>query len=100
MFWPSKALLREPRDRRAARFGELVARRPLLMLAASVTLLAALAAGTIGLRMDYGRGDSGPQTAAAATAVEISHALPQWLCRTRRASTSPSRTGAPSARTG
>ncbi|MEU1421442.1 MMPL family transporter [Kitasatospora sp. NPDC005751] len=76
MFWPSKALLREPRDRRAARFGELVARRPLLMLAASVTLLAALAAGTIGLRMDYGRGDSGPQTAAAATAVEISHALP------------------------
>ncbi|MER5772253.1 MMPL family transporter [Streptomyces sp. NPDC001985] len=76
MFWPSKALLHEPRDGRATRFADLVTRRPLLMLTASVALLAALSAGLIGIRMDYGRGDSGDRTPAAATAAEISRALP------------------------
>ncbi|MER7049161.1 MMPL family transporter [Streptomyces jumonjinensis] len=76
MFWPSRTLRHEPRDGRAARFGELVTRRPLTMLAASVALLAALAAGLTGIRMDYGRGDSGDRTPAAATAAEISRTLP------------------------
>ncbi|WP_030260393.1 MULTISPECIES: MMPL family transporter [Streptomyces] len=76
MFWPSRALRREPPAGRAARLGALVTRRPLAMLAASVALLAALAAGLTGIRMDYGRGDSGERTAAAATAAEISRALP------------------------
>ncbi|MFG3054621.1 MMPL family transporter [Kitasatospora sp. NPDC048239] len=76
MFWPSKTLRREPSAGRAARFGTLVARRPLTMLAVSVALLAALAAGMVGIRMDYGRGDSGARTAAAATAAEISRAMP------------------------
>lgn len=76
MFWPSRSLRREPAEGRAARFGELVSRRPLTMLAASVALLAALAAGLIGIRMDYGRGDSGDRTPAAATAAEIARALP------------------------
>ncbi|MEV8523580.1 MMPL family transporter [Streptomyces sp. NPDC052000] len=76
MFWPSKTLRHKPREGRAARLGVLVARRPLTMLAASVALLAALAAGLIGMRMDYGRGDSGDTTPAAATAAEISRALP------------------------
>ncbi|MGV9263462.1 MMPL family transporter [Kitasatospora sp. NPDC003701] len=76
MFWPSKSLRREPREGRAARFGALVTRRPLTMLTASVVVLAALAAGLIGIRMDYGRGGSGDGTPAAATAVEISRALP------------------------
>lgn len=76
MFWPSASLRREPREGRAARFGALVTRRPLTMLTASVALLAALAAGLIGIRMDYGQGDSGDRTPAAATAVEISRALP------------------------
>ncbi|MEV0535933.1 MMPL family transporter [Kitasatospora sp. NPDC050463] len=74
MFWPSRSLRREPG--RSARFGALVARRPLTMLTASVALLAALAAGLIGIRMDYGQGDSGDRTPAAATAVEISRVLP------------------------
>lgn len=47
-----------------------------MMLAASVALLGALAAGTVGIRMDYGQGDSGARTPAAATAAEISRALP------------------------
>ncbi|WP_328765546.1 MMPL family transporter [Streptomyces sp. NBC_00272] len=76
MFWPSRALRREPPEGLAARFGALVTRRPLMMLAASVALLGALAAGTVGIRMDYGQGDSGARTPAAATTAEISRALP------------------------
>ncbi|KQV18326.1 MULTISPECIES: MMPL family transporter [unclassified Kitasatospora] len=76
MFWPSRTLRREPPEGRAARFGALVTRRPLAMLALSVALLAALAAGLTGIRMDYGRGGSGERTPAVATAAEISRALP------------------------
>ncbi|MER8187767.1 MMPL family transporter [Kitasatospora sp. NPDC094015] len=76
MFWPSRALREEPRDGRAARLGALVTRRPAAMLVASLALLATLAAGLIGLRMDYGQGGSGTRTAAVATADEISRALP------------------------
>ncbi|MEV4064316.1 MMPL family transporter [Nonomuraea dietziae] len=77
MFWPSRAALRpEAREGRAARLGALVTRRPLMMLTASVALLAALAAGLIGIRMDYGQGGPAAQTPAAATAAEISRTLP------------------------
>lgn len=76
MFWPSRALRHEPREGRAARFGALVTQRPWTMLMASVALLAALAAGLTGIRMDYGRGDSGGPTPSSATAAEISRALP------------------------
>ncbi|MFJ4092246.1 MMPL family transporter [Kitasatospora sp. NPDC089913] len=75
MFWPSRSLRRQPREGVAARFGALVARRPAAMLFASLALLGALAAGTVGIRMDYGQG-GGSKTAAAATATEISRALP------------------------
>ncbi|MFE4337208.1 MMPL family transporter [Streptomyces sp. NPDC056831] len=76
MFWPSKALGHEPDEGRAARFGARVARRPMTMTFASVALLAALAAGLIGIRMDYGQGNAAAKTPAAATATEISRALP------------------------
>ncbi|MET9660049.1 MMPL family transporter [Streptomyces sp. NPDC006510] len=76
MFWPSKTLRHKPSEGRAARLGTLVTRRPLTMLTASVALLAALAAGLTGIRMDYGRGDSGDRTPAATTAAEISRTLP------------------------
>ncbi|CAM5669194.1 membrane protein [Streptomyces avidinii] len=76
MFWPSRSLRHEPREGRAARLGDLVTRRPWTMLMASVALLAALAAGLAGLRMDYGRGGSGDPTPAAATAAEIARTLP------------------------
>ncbi|MFE0154264.1 MMPL family transporter [Nonomuraea sp. NPDC059007] len=77
MFWPSRTALRaEPGEGRAARLGALVTRRPLAMLAASVALLAAPAAGLIGIHMDYGQAGSAAQTPAAATAAEISRTLP------------------------
>ncbi|MGW7245451.1 MMPL family transporter [Streptomyces decoyicus] len=76
MFWPSRTLRHKPSEGRAARFGALVTRRPMTMLTASVALLATLTAGLIGIRMDYGRGDSGDRTPAAATAAEISRTLP------------------------
>ncbi|MCZ4121898.1 MMPL family transporter [Streptomyces sp. H39-S7] len=76
MFWPSRALKREPRAGSAGRLGDLVARRPLMMLVASVALLGALAAGLVGIRMDYAVSSGGPRTAAATTATEISQALP------------------------
>ncbi|MFB6888047.1 MMPL family transporter [Kitasatospora sp. NPDC056327] len=76
MFWPSRSLRREPREGVAARFGTLVARRPVALLFASVALLGALAAGMAGIRMDYGQGSNDSKTAAAATAAEISRALP------------------------
>ncbi|QKW19298.1 MMPL family transporter [Kitasatospora sp. NA04385] len=75
MFWPSRALRREPRPGVAARLGDLVARRPGTALLASVALLSALAAGTVGIRMDYGLG-GGSGTPASATAAEISRSLP------------------------
>ncbi|MGA5821284.1 MMPL family transporter [Kitasatospora sp. NPDC094028] len=76
LFWPSRALKAEPRDGAAARFGALVARRPLTMVLASLALLGALAGGLAGIRMDYGLGGGGPRTAAQTTALEISRALP------------------------
>ncbi|WP_380285971.1 MMPL family transporter [Kitasatospora purpeofusca] len=75
MFWPSRSLDREPRAGAAARYGAFVARRPGVLLLGSVALLGALAAGMTGIRMDYGQG-GGSGTAAAATAAEISRALP------------------------
>ncbi|MEU8516149.1 MMPL family transporter [Kitasatospora sp. NPDC048722] len=75
MFWPSRSLQRVPRAGVAARYGDLVARRPLALLLASVALLGALAAGTIGLRMDYSQPE-GSATPASTTAAEIARALP------------------------
>ncbi|WP_411103965.1 MMPL family transporter [Streptomyces sp. cmx-4-9] len=77
MFWPSRSLARQPRGGSAARLGDRVARRPARAALACVALLGALAAGTAGMRMDYGSGDSGgTRTASAVTAAEISRALP------------------------
>ncbi|MFJ6620712.1 MMPL family transporter [Kitasatospora sp. NPDC091335] len=76
MFWPSRTLSHRPREGFAAHFGALVARRPLPMLLAAVALLGVLAAGMAGIRMDYGQGGATGKTQAAATAAEISRALP------------------------
>ncbi|MFE4520016.1 MMPL family transporter [Kitasatospora sp. NPDC056783] len=75
LFWPSRALRTEPRDGTTTRFADLVARRPLTMVLASLALLGALAGGLAGIRMDYGLG-GGPRTASQSTALEISRALP------------------------
>lgn len=77
MFWPSRALKREPREGVAGRLGRLTARRPVALVLASVALLGALTAGLAGMRMDYGQsGADGERTAAVRTAAEISRSLP------------------------
>ncbi|GGQ27297.1 hypothetical protein GCM10010249_52520 [Streptomyces roseolilacinus] len=76
MFWPSRTLAKAERTGPAGRTGELVARRPLLVLVASVALLGSLAVGAVGVRMDFGTGGTPHDTAAAATAREIAGALP------------------------
>ncbi|MFJ5707221.1 MMPL family transporter [Streptomyces sp. NPDC093105] len=76
MFWPSRALAKAERTGSAGRTGELVARRPLLVLVASLALLGSLAVGVAGVRMDFGTGGTPRDTAAAATAREIAGALP------------------------
>ncbi|MGW4380652.1 MMPL family transporter [Kitasatospora sp. NPDC004531] len=76
MFWPSRTLRRTPRDGVSGRFGALVARRPAALLLASVALLGGLTAGVAGITMDYGQGNATSRTPAAATAAEISRALP------------------------
>ncbi|MFG3345840.1 MMPL family transporter [Streptomyces sp. NPDC048018] len=76
MFWPSRSLSKPERPGAAGRVGELVARRPLLVLTASIVLLGALAVGVKGVRMDFGTGGTPRETAAAATAREIARALP------------------------
>lgn len=77
MFWPSRILSEKAgRPGAAGRTGEWVARRPLPVLVASVTLLGALAAGVVGVRMDFSTGGTPHDTAAAATAREIAGALP------------------------
>ncbi|MFF8594183.1 MMPL family transporter [Streptomyces sp. NPDC015220] len=78
MFWPSRALKHAPREGSAGRFGDLIARRPAAVTMGAVALLAAMAAGTIGMRMDFGTG-GGSDTPAAATAAEISRALPAGI---------------------
>ncbi|MFE6502500.1 hypothetical protein [Kitasatospora sp. NPDC057738] len=64
-----------PCDGAAARFTDLVSRRPAVMVLASLALLTALAGGPAGIRMDYGLG-GGPRTTSRTTAAEISRALP------------------------
>ncbi|MCN9244337.1 MMPL family transporter [Streptomyces sp. RY43-2] len=76
MFWPSRALAHEPRPGMSARVGDLVARRPLAVIVASLALLGALTAGLTGIRMDFGQGGGAHKTAAASTAAEITRALP------------------------
>lgn len=76
MFWPSRSLRHEPRAGAAAGVGDLVARRPLTLIVASVALLGALAAGLIGMRMDFGQTSGTRDTPAAVTATEIARSLP------------------------
>ncbi|MEU5090510.1 MMPL family transporter [Streptomyces sp. NPDC021356] len=76
MFWPSRALRRKPREGTAGRFAAAVARRPVVVTVGAVALLGAMAAGTVGMKMDYGTGSGATGTPAAATAAEISRALP------------------------
>ncbi|MER7764946.1 MMPL family transporter [Streptomyces sp. NPDC097619] len=77
MFWPSRSLDRPARGGAAARTGAWTVRRPAALVLVCVAVLGALAAGTAGMRMDYGGRAAGEErTAAARTAAEIAEHLP------------------------
>ncbi|MDI2130910.1 MMPL family transporter [Yinghuangia seranimata] len=76
LFWPARAWKRDRRGGLAARWGERVARKPGRTALGALALLAALAAGVVGVKMNYDIGGSQSDTPAAKTAAEISRALP------------------------
>jgi len=53
VFWPSRSALRAPRATRFAAVGRVVARRPGVVIVASVALLGALASGVLTFKPDF-----------------------------------------------
>ncbi|GHF71605.1 putative membrane protein ActII-3 [Streptomyces mashuensis] len=76
MFWPSRTWRQDRPSAALDRLTSGLTRRPALLAAASAVCLAALAAGTLGMRLDYGQGGGRTHTASAATAAEIARSLP------------------------
>ncbi|MGW1108479.1 MMPL family transporter [Streptomyces sp. NPDC002540] len=76
MFWPSRTWRQDGPSAALARLTSGLARRPALFAAASAVCLAALAAGMLGMRMNYGQDRGNTQTASEVTAAEISRSLP------------------------
>jgi RND superfamily putative drug exporter len=79
MFWPSKSWRRARGDGPATRIGRLVARRPALVATSTVALLAVLAVGAIGVRMNYDLGNGAPHTESTRVADEINRSLPRGV---------------------
>ncbi|HEX8855388.1 MAG TPA: MMPL family transporter, partial [Thermoleophilaceae bacterium] len=79
MFWPSKSWRRTLENGLATRIGRLVARRPALVATSTIALLAVLAAGAIGVRMNYDLGNGAPHTEATRVAEEINRSLPRGV---------------------
>ena len=77
MFWPSKSWRRAPRDGFAARLGAYVARHPARVALASVALLATLAFGALGVKLNYDLGGEAKGTESARVSAEITRALPR-----------------------
>ncbi|MFE7131046.1 MMPL family transporter [Streptomyces sp. NPDC057638] len=76
MFWPARAWRRQPStDGTGARLGHAIAHRPGRWALASVLVLVALAAGSLGITMNYDQ-PAHDKTAATRTADEIADALP------------------------
>jgi RND superfamily putative drug exporter len=79
MFWPSKSWRRTRENGPATRIGRLVARRPALVATSTVVLLAVLAAGATGVRMNYDLGSGAPHTESTRVADEINRSLPRGV---------------------
>jgi RND superfamily putative drug exporter len=77
LFWPSTSWRREPRDGFAARLGRIVARHPARVALASTGLLAILALGAVGVRMNYDLRANADGTESARVEDEITRALPR-----------------------
>jgi RND superfamily putative drug exporter len=79
MYWPSKSWRHAPDDGPATRIGRFVARRPAAVATVTVAVLAVLAAGAIGVRMNYDLGSSAPHTESTLVADEINRSLPRGV---------------------
>jgi putative drug exporter of the RND superfamily len=79
MFWPSKSWRRTRGDGPATRIGRLVARRPALVAGSAIALLAVLAVGAIGVKMNYDLGNGAPHTESTRVADEINRSLPRGV---------------------
>ncbi len=77
MFWPSRSWQRAPRHGFAARLGEYVAGHPARVALASTAVLAALAFGALGVKLNYDLGGEAKGTESARVSAEITRALPR-----------------------
>lgn len=76
MFWPSRTWRQDRPSAALARLTSGLARRPALVAVAAAVCLAALAAGMLGMRMDYGQERGQAHTDSAVTAVETARSVP------------------------
>jgi len=76
MFWPSKSWKRAPREGFAARLGLFVADHPGRVVLASIAVLAVLAFGALGVKLNYDTDANPKGTETARVAGEITRALP------------------------
>ncbi len=76
MFWPSKSWQRAPREGFAFRLGAFVADHPGRVALASVALLAVLAVGALGVKLNYDTGGNAKGTESARVSDEITRVLP------------------------
>jgi putative drug exporter of the RND superfamily len=95
LYWPSKSWQRSRENGPASRIGRLVARRPALVAIFTVALLAVLAAGAIGTKMNYDLGTGAPHTESTRVADLIDRSLPRGVTDPQHVYiTSPSRLNA------
>jgi putative drug exporter of the RND superfamily len=79
MYWPSQSWRHAHENGPATRIGRFVARRPAAVATVTVAVLAVLAAGAIGVRMNYDLGSSAPHTESTQVANEINRSLPRGV---------------------
>jgi putative drug exporter of the RND superfamily len=92
LYWPSKSWRRAREDGPASRIGRLIARRPALVATSTFALLVVLAAGAIGVKMNYDLGSGAPHTESTRVADEINRSLPRGVTDPQHVYiTSPSR---------
>lgn len=77
MFWPSQSWRRAPRRGFAARLGDLVAAHPARVAVASTAVLAVLAVGALGVKLNYDLGSNAKGTESARVSDEINRSLPR-----------------------
>ena len=77
LYWPSRSWQRTREHGPASRIGSLVARRPALVATTTVALLAALAVGATGVKMNYDLETNAPHAESTRVADAINRSLPR-----------------------